>query len=138
MLERAGVTNRVLCRTAEAAIGWLDSIGTESIPVAAFVDVRLPVLSGFDLLKKIRESERLRSMVVVLLSASDEPRNLGKALQLGADGYLVKFPSLSATRDILAAIQAVARDNTARPPLAVTSNLLVGAVPSALAVSKSA
>lgn len=127
LLERAGVTDRVWCRSAEMAMEWLASVDG-AVPEAAFIDVRLPLRSGFDVLSTIRESAKLRAMRVVLLSASDEPRNLGKALQLGADAYMIKFPSLSVMRDVIAAIHAAVPGREPTPPLAVSGNLLVGAV----------
>jgi CheY-like chemotaxis protein len=132
LLERAGVADRVVCRSAETALEWLQTVDAP-VPTAALLDVKLAARSGFEVLKSIRESEKLQSMVVVLLSGSEEPRNLGKALQLGADGYLVKFPTISAMRDVVDAVRGAAGESRRRP-LPVSCNLLLGAQPLAASV----
>jgi CheY-like chemotaxis protein len=128
LLDRSGAMGAPLFRTSEAALEALELIAAapdgQGVPTAAFIDVCLPGISGFELLRWIRQNERLQSMVVVLLSASDEPRNLGKAIQLGADCFLIKFPPMSVMRDVLAAVQKTANLPLPRPVLPVACNLL--------------
>lgn len=113
---------------AEEAVSHLSEIMQRNdpleMPSALFADVWLPGLTGFDLLKWIRHQPALQAMTTVLLTGSDEPRDLGKAGKLGADCYLIKFPPPSAMREILAEIQHVAATPRPRPVLSVSCNLL--------------
>jgi CheY-like chemotaxis protein len=123
MLERSGATRPTVYATAEAAVQNFQQAAPE-IPLCAFIDVTLPGMSGFDLLRWIRSQEALRQMAVALFSASDEPRNLGKAAQLGADCYLIKFPTMSILRDVVTELRWTVDRPLPRPPVPIPCNLL--------------
>ncbi len=131
LLEKAGlqVTPQIFT-TGEAAVEYLAHAAScsdpRAIPSVLFVDVWLPGLSGFDLLKWVRHHEALHAMATILLSATGEPRDLGKAGRLGADCYLIKFPPPSSIRDILAELQKLSATPRPRPTLTVSCNLLAG------------
>lgn len=55
-----------------------------------FLDLTMPRLDGFALLKRIRENPMLRSLDVVLCTASSDRATVVKAATLGARHYLVK------------------------------------------------
>lgn len=60
-------------------------------PIAVvLLDVGLPGLSGWEVLKRIRESERTRRIPVVMVSSSSRPEDVRRSYDLGANGYLVK------------------------------------------------
>lgn len=60
-------------------------------PIAVvLLDVGLPGLSGWDVLKRIRESERTRRIPVVMVSSSSRPEDVRRSYELGANSYLVK------------------------------------------------
>lgn len=127
LLERAGLPTRPLVfPTGEAARDFLASATEQGTvaPTTGFFDVTLPGLTGFELLAWVREQPALRSMTVILLSASDEPRNLGKAAQLGADCYAIKYPPIPAIRDLIIEAGRSVPLPPPRPPLAVHCNLL--------------
>ncbi len=131
LFDRCGVADVPVYHTGEAALEALEAFaaadGSHPMPAAIFIDVGLPGMSGFDVLKWVRQHPRLRSTVVILLSGSEEPRNLGKARQLGADCFMVKFPSLSIMRDVLAEARKVAVTAIPRSTLQVSCNLLLTA-----------
>jgi putative two-component system response regulator len=52
-------------------------------------DLDMPVMSGFDLIRKVRESD-LHYRYIIVLTSSEEKDSLVKALSLGADDYLAK------------------------------------------------
>ena len=54
------------------------------------LDLGLPDLSGWKVLERIRGSEDLRSVPVVLVTSSDRPEDVSRAYELGANSYLVK------------------------------------------------
>jgi CheY-like chemotaxis protein len=54
------------------------------------LDILMPKMDGFDALKKIRKKEELKSVKVVMLTNLDSPDDRQKAIESGADGYLVK------------------------------------------------
>lgn len=54
------------------------------------LDIMLPRISGTDLLKKLRENEKGRNTLVVVLTNLADPEEKAKALELGAKEYIVK------------------------------------------------
>lgn len=129
LLEKAGlqVTPQVF-PSGEAVVEYLSQAmangDPRSIPSALFVNVWLRGLGGFDLLKWVRKQDALRSAAVILLSRFDEPRDLGKAARLGADGYLIKFPTPSAMRELISELEKRSATPWPRPAIPVGSNLL--------------
>ncbi len=59
-------------------------------PDLILLDLQLPGMNGFDILKKIRESDFISRVPVVMLTTSCRKEEIEKAYQLGANGYAVK------------------------------------------------
>ena len=59
-------------------------------PALILLDLKLPGLTGFDVLKRIREDESTKLIPVVILTSSREHLDLMKAYQLGANSYVRK------------------------------------------------
>jgi CheY-like chemotaxis protein len=71
----------------EAALELLRS--APSIGVV-FLDLRMPGMSGWDVLAELRRSGRLEKLRVIVFTAHMEPRELQRAIHEGAHGYLTK------------------------------------------------
>lgn len=56
----------------------------------AMLDVMLPHVDGYSLVKQIREHPQLSGMPILMLTARAQEQDVVKALDLGADDYLVK------------------------------------------------
>jgi len=54
------------------------------------LDLKLPRLDGLEVLRKIREDERTRTLPVVILTSSREKRDIAEAYKLGVNSYVVK------------------------------------------------
>jgi len=59
-------------------------------PLATLLDIRMPGIDGFQVLKAIREEAETRTHPVIMVSGSDEASDKDMATEFGADGYLVK------------------------------------------------
>jgi CheY-like chemotaxis protein len=62
----------------------------KGLPEVILLDLKLPKLSGLDVLKQIRADERTRFLPVVILTSSDEDRDLIESYKLGANSYVHK------------------------------------------------
>lgn len=60
------------------------------LPALVLLDLKLPKLSGFDVLRRIREDERTRLLPVIILTASAHETDVAKGYGLGANSYIVK------------------------------------------------
>lgn len=54
------------------------------------LDINMPVLSGIETLKRIRASERTRTLPVIMVTASSDVANMLECVDQGADGYITK------------------------------------------------
>ena len=83
-------------RDGEDAIRYLSGEGDYvdraryPVPFLMLLDLRLPKLSGFEVLEWIREQPHLAGLIVVVLTASDHFSDMNKAHELGANCYFVK------------------------------------------------
>ena len=95
--RKARIANPLVeVRDGQAAIQYLAGEGAYSdraqypLPFLLLLDLRLPKLSGFEVLAWIRDQPELASMITVVLTTSDHVRDVTKAHDLGANSYLVK------------------------------------------------
>src|SRR5215471_9754217 len=95
--ERAYVINPLqVVRNGEEAIAYLKGIGKYAnrpeypLPDLVLLDLKMPGLDGFDVLRWIREQPGLQSLRVVVLTSSEQMRDVNLAYQLGANSFLVK------------------------------------------------
>jgi CheY-like chemotaxis protein len=72
----------------EKALDHLESTG--SLPDRIFLDINLPMISGWDVLRRIRASERLKNANVIIFTTSSNSREKNIADELGANGFLTK------------------------------------------------
>ena len=59
-------------------------------PDAILLDAMMPVIDGYELLRKIREDENTAKIPVIMLTARKQEQDILTALELGADDYMVK------------------------------------------------
>lgn len=59
-------------------------------PHVILLDIRMPKVSGLDVLKELKASERLRHIPVIILTTSDAEQDVTKAYQHYVNSYLVK------------------------------------------------
>jgi len=75
---------------------WEDNGGSafESVkahkPDLVLLDVMMPVMDGYQVLKKIKEDEELKHIPVIMLTAKGQERDIIKGLDLGSADYVVK------------------------------------------------
>ena len=87
-LSRHNLTNRVhLVRDGVEALAYLREMGQ---PKVMLLDLKLPKVSGLEVLRAVRSEPRLRSLPVVILTSSREEPDIASAYALGVNSYIVK------------------------------------------------
>jgi len=96
-LASAGVGNPVfVVETGAKAIDYLSGVApfddrrTYPLPAIVFLDLKLPLISGHEVLAWIRAQPQLESLVAVVLTSSNEASDVRRCYSLGANSYLVK------------------------------------------------
>jgi CheY-like chemotaxis protein len=91
---KAGVAAKLeVAADGEKAIAALQN-NSDSLPACVLLDIKLPSISGFEVLSWIRNQPLFRRLPVVMLTSSMLPADINRAYELGANSYLVKPPEL--------------------------------------------
>jgi CheY-like chemotaxis protein len=107
-LRRAGVKNPIVeFRDGADLLEFLEreTAGRKSrreIASLLFLDIKMPLVDGFDAMRWIRENPVLKLLQIVIVSSSSLPRDHEQASRLGAARYLEKYP----TAEVLAKVVA--------------------------------
>lgn len=72
---------------AKADYAWRD---VEDLPTVVLLDLKLPKIDGLEVLRQIRGDERTRRLPVVILTSSDEEKDIIAGYELGANSYVRK------------------------------------------------
>lgn len=59
-------------------------------PALILVDLNMPVMNGLELIAHIKEDEQLRTIPIVVITTSTEPRDRRECFRLGVSGYITK------------------------------------------------
>jgi DNA-binding response OmpR family regulator len=95
-IRRAGVHNEIIpFRNGTEALRFLfgsDGSGAVSSGRALLIllDLNLPDMSGVDILKRVKENEHLKLTPVVVLTTTDDEREVKRCYDLGANVYITK------------------------------------------------
>jgi CheY-like chemotaxis protein len=89
-LQKSNIVNDVrVARDGEEALHLL--FGQNAIqPQVILLDLKLPKVDGLEVLRRIRENESTRMLPVVVLTSSDEERDLVRSYQIGVNSYIRK------------------------------------------------
>ena len=95
--SKSHVVNPIACvKNGEEAVAYLSGEGQFAdrlrypLPFMLLLDLKLPRLSGHEVLSWLRAQNGLRRLPVVVLTSSREPADINRAYELGANSYLVK------------------------------------------------
>ncbi|MBN1565001.1 MAG: response regulator [Anaerolineae bacterium] len=85
LLRRIGATTNAF-HSGQEALDYL----AENTPDLIILDLMMPEVDGFDVLRHVRRQIRFNRVPVLILSAKTDPNSIREGLELGADGYVTK------------------------------------------------
>ena len=95
--QRIGVLNPLyVVRNGEETVAYLKGEGPFAnrdeypLPTMLLLDLKMPRMDGFQVLEWIRQEPHLRRLPVVVLTSSEDIRDVNRAYDLGANSFLVK------------------------------------------------
>jgi CheY-like chemotaxis protein len=93
-LEDSHLANRVIIlRDGNQALEYLRihcNGSDEDFPAVMLLDIKMPKVSGIEVLRAIKTDSNLKQIPVVMLTSSREGPDLNECYELGANGYVVK------------------------------------------------
>lgn len=90
MRETEPVTTVVVARDGQEAIDMLLGGGSMRLPALVLLDLKLPKVNGLEVLQRVRANPATKCLPVVVLTSSDEERDILQSYDLGANSYVRK------------------------------------------------
>lgn len=95
-LRRSNITNNIVIVTeGQQALDYLlgegEYAGRERpSPLMVLLDLNLPVLDGYQVLQRMKADERTKRIPVVILTTTDDPREVSRCYELNCSVYVTK------------------------------------------------
>ena len=85
-LEKAGYT----VEHAPDGAAALELLKNDPLPAIVLLDVMLPKIDGFEVLRRVRADRRTRTLPVVMVTSFSRDKDAKRGRELGANDYIVK------------------------------------------------
>ena len=96
-LRRGGMINRLVrVSDGQQAVDYLSRIPPYEdmtqypVPSVVLLDVRMPRMDGFEVLAHMKGDRHLMKTPVIMLTSTDNQKEIDRAYEMGANGYVVK------------------------------------------------
>lgn len=95
-LTRGGLNNKIeRFDNGQAVLDFLLGKGAgpkriHDAPYLLLLDIRMPQVDGVEVLRQIKQHPELRKMPVIILTTTDDPREVERCHQIGCSSYIVK------------------------------------------------
>jgi CheY-like chemotaxis protein len=107
LLQRLGITSGIhTARNGQEALNFIRSKSVQDGPDVIFLDLNMPIMNGFAFIEALQRQEipYKDHSVIIIVSSSQDPKDLAKAKSLGITHYLTKPISEASVKDVLTSI----------------------------------
>ena len=95
-LKRSGVVNEIVhvCDGQET-LDYVHAVGKyrdrpRAAPMLLLLDINMPRVDGIEVLRQIKQDEKHNRIPVIILTTTDDPREINRAYELGCSVYVTK------------------------------------------------
>lgn len=105
-LKKGGLANKLLwLKDGEQALDYLFRRGAyvdrdDILPRLVLLDLKMPRVDGIEVLKTVKADERTRRIPVVVMTSSQEEKDVAQSYDLGVNSYVVKPVDFGAFADL--------------------------------------
>lgn len=105
-LKKRRLANRIIwVKDGQEALDYLFRRGTyegreETKPRLVLLDLKMPRLDGIEVLREIKRDDRTRRIPVVIMTSSEEERDVATSYDLGVNSYVVKPVDFQTLADV--------------------------------------
>ncbi len=95
-LRRAGIVNEVVwAKNGQEALDYVHSEGSyanyeRAELLVVLLDINMPVMDGVEALRQLKADEKTRKIPVIMLTTTDDPREIEHCYELGCSVYVTK------------------------------------------------
>jgi len=73
----------------------------KDVQYVLLLDIRMPKIDGLEVLKQVKEDDELKKMPVIMLTTTDDPKEIELCYKLGCNNYITKPVDYNKFSDIL-------------------------------------
>lgn len=81
--------------------GVYKSRDPNQFPKLMLLDLKMPLLDGFDVLRELKSDDRTRAIPIVAMTSSNQDRDVAESYRLGVNGYITKPVQVAAFMEIV-------------------------------------
>lgn len=95
-LKRSGVANEIIhVGDGQEALDYVRAAGSfahrdRSAPLLLLLDINMPRVDGIEVLRQVKQDAELNRLPVIMLTTTDDPREIARAYDLGCSVYVTK------------------------------------------------
>ncbi|MFC2154890.1 response regulator [Acidobacteriota bacterium] len=95
-LIRSGITNTIIhFKDGQEVLDFLFNTGESAhrepgISYLLLLDIRMPKVDGVEVLRRIKEDKELKKIPIIMITTTDDPREVEKCHEFGCSNYITK------------------------------------------------
>ena len=95
-LKRSGLLNDIIhLKDGQEVLDYLfdkkqEKDRIKDIASLLLLDIKMPRVDGIEVLRRVKEDEKLKKMPVIMITTTDDPREIEKCHELGCSNYITK------------------------------------------------
>jgi len=112
LLKQLGITKGIhTARNGREAINFITThdFSNDQGPDVIFLDLNMPIMDGFTFIEHFKEIDLPHKdrIVIVIVSSSQDPKDLARAAELGIEHYLTKPITEQGIKDVLTSVGVI-------------------------------
>ena len=95
-LKRSGLLNEIIhFKDGQETLNFLfdekkEKNKVKDIASLLLLDIRMPRVDGIEVLRRVKQDQKLKKMPVIMITTTDDPREINKCHELGCSNYITK------------------------------------------------
>lgn len=92
-LKRAGLMNKIIhFKDGQEILDYLfqEKEKERHLPALLLLDIKMPKVDGIEVLKRVKEDVILKKIPVIMITTTDDPREVERCHELGCSNYIKK------------------------------------------------
>jgi len=94
-LKRSGLLNEIIhFKDGQETLDFLNNVkdknGKNNLPSLLLLDIKMPKVNGIEVLRQVKQDPSLKKMPVIMITTTDDPREIATCHELGCSNYITK------------------------------------------------
>nr|WP_320023270.1 response regulator [uncultured Draconibacterium sp.] len=94
-LKRSGLLNEIIhFKDGQETLDFLNNVKDKNeknnLPSLLLLDIKMPKVNGIEVLRQVKQDPSLKKMPVIMITTTDDPREIATCHELGCSNYITK------------------------------------------------